>query len=511
MPHIQVSEEGVRKQLQGLDSNKAAGPDGISPRVLKELADSLSAPLAEIFQTTIDTGTTPTQWKTALVTPIFKKGDKHRASNYRPVSLTAVCCKLCEHVIAKAMLNHMDSHMLLSDLQHGFRRKRSCESQLIIFVDELARGVSRGQQIDAVVMDFSKAFDVVQHGSLLVKLNYYGIRGSTLKWIDSFLTNRSQRVVVDGDMSEVAPVTSGVPQGSVLGPILFLVYINDMPECISSTSRLFADDTIVYRPVSNEGDCQILQKDLQALERWETLWGMSFNPSKCNVVRITRKKKPLKLPYMLKNEELESAATAGYLGVTISQDLSWNTHIAKVIAKGNRALGFLRRNINTRSITTKSNAYNTIVRPTLEYAASVWAPGYKTLISALEAVQRRAARYVSNDYRRRESVTNMMLKLGWESLEERRNKSRVSVIYKIVNKLIAIPDTQLVRNRAPTRGHDLKFHRIATRTNYHKDSFFPTAISLWNALPPDLVKLKDTEHFRKALNKCRVPSVMLRF
>jgi len=241
------------------------------------------------------------------------------------------------------------------------------------------------------------------------------------------------------------------------------------------------------------------------------LWGMSFNPSKCNVVRITRKKKPLKLPYMLKNEELESAATAGYLGVTISQDLSWNTHIAKVIAKGNRALGFLRRNINTRSVTTKSNAYNTIVRPTLEYAASVWAPGYKTLISALEAVQRRAARYVSNDYRRRESVTNMMLKLGWESLEERRNKSRVSVIYKIVNKLIAIPDAQLVRNRAPTRGHDLKFHRIATRTNYHKDSFFPTAISLWNALPPDLVKLKDTEHFRKALNKCRVPSVMLRF
>lgn len=360
-----------------------------------------------------------------------------------------------------------------------------------------------------MVMDFSKAFDVVQHGSLLVKLKYYGIRGPTLDWIDSFLTNRSQRVVVDGEISEEAPVTSGVPQGSVLGPILFLVYINDMPECISSTSRLFADDTIVYRPVASKKDCQALQNDLQSLERWEKLWGMSFNPSKCSIIRISRKKKPLILPYILKNEELNSAETAGYLGVTIAQDLSWNAHIAKVIAKGNRSLGFLKRNIQTKSVITKTNAYNTIVRPTLEYAASVWAPGYKTLISAIETVQRRAARYVCNNYRR-ESVTNMLKTLGWESLEQRRNKSRVSVMFKIVNQLIAIPATQLVRNTAPTRGHRLKFHRIATRTNYHKDSFFPTAISLWNALAPEIAELKDPDRFREELSKCRVPSVMLR-
>ena len=186
-------------------------------------------------------------------------------------------------------------------------RRYTCGSQLILFIDELVCRVSDGKQIDAVVMDFSKAFDVVQHGSLLVKLKYYGIRGSTFNWIDSFLTNRSQRV----------------PQGSVLGLIMFLVYINDMPECISSTSRLFADDTIVYRPVASEGDCHALQRDIQALEQWEeTTWGMSFNPSKCSVLRISIKKKTLILPHILKNEELVSSEKEGYLGVTIAQDLS---------------------------------------------------------------------------------------------------------------------------------------------------------------------------------------------
>ena len=501
MPEITVTQDGVEKLLKNLKPNKAAGPDRISPSVLKELADVLSQPLTQIYQTAIDTGNVPEQWRTAIVTPIFKKGDKSKAANYRPVSLTAICCKLCEHLIARAILDHLDTHSLLSDLQHGFRRKRSCESQLTIFIDELTRGVVNGSQIDAVVMDFSKAFDVVPHGSLLVKLRHYGIRGNTLKWIDSFLSHRTQKVVVDGEMSDLAPVTSGVPQGSVLGPILFLVFINDMPECITSTSRLFADDTIVYREVRCDDDRQALQDDLKALEQWEQKWGMSFNPSKCSIIHITKKRTTAKHDYILKDQVLETSTTANYLGITIACDLSWKEQILKITSKGNKLLGFLRRNIQTKSELIKTKAYNTIVRPTIEYAATVWAPGQKGLINSLEAVQRRAARYVCNNHQRTASVTDMMEKLGWDSLEERRLRMKIILLFKILHKMIAIPDNQLVPTTTTTRGHNMKLRQIPTRTNYYKFSFFPSSIVAWNKLPKDIVKLEDIDSFRTAISK----------
>ena len=293
MLNIQVTAEGVQHLLKELKPHKASGPDQISTRVLKELAEPLSEPLAKFFQNSIDNGTVPTQWRKALITPIFKKGDKHSAANYRPVSLTAVCCKLCEHILARNIMDHLEDNNLLSDNQHRFRRKRSCESQLLLFVDELARSMCDGKQVDVAVMDFSKKFDVVPHKHLFNKLGFYGIRGNALMWIEAFLAGTTQQVVVDGEMSDIAPVTSGIPQGSVLGPILFLTYINDMPESVSSRCHLFADDSIIYREVTTESDCVSLQQDLDKLEQWENTWGMKFNPSKCNIIHIMRKKEPI--------------------------------------------------------------------------------------------------------------------------------------------------------------------------------------------------------------------------
>ena len=190
MPHIFVEQEGVKKLLSSLNPNKAAGPDRISSRVLKELADELYRPLTTLFQNSLNSGLVPNQWKSGLVTPIFKKGDKHNPANYRPVSLTSICCKVLEHIVAKALLCHLESNKILIENQNGFRHSRSCETQLLMFVDELLRSMSKGKQIDAVIMDFSKAFDMVPHNSLLVKLSGYGIQDKTLDWIGSFLSDR---------------------------------------------------------------------------------------------------------------------------------------------------------------------------------------------------------------------------------------------------------------------------------------------------------------------------------
>ena len=501
---IKVTESGVRKMLQNLNPRKASGPDEISPMVLKTLADQLSKPLADLFQHSIQTGSVPAQWKQALVTPIFKKGDRTNAANYRPVSLTSVCCKLCEHIVARAIMQHLEENDLLADQQHGFRKNRSCESQLLLFVDELVRELAKGRQTDVAVMDFSKAFDVVPHKRLLYKLKYYGIRGSTLKWIEDFLTGRTQQVVVDGEVSDVAPVTSGVPQGSVLGPFLFLAFINDMPECVTSRCRLFADDSIIYRKVDNDDDAGALQKDLDALQKWESDWGMSFNPIKCNTIHVSRKRQPSTHVYTLKETPLETVADATYLGVTLSDNLDWHKQTAKVVAKANRSLGFVRRNVRTATKETKVLAYQALVRPITEYASTVWSPHQRDLIQDLEMTQRRAARYVTKQYGRHDSVTKMLEDLGWETLEQRRAKARTVMTYRIVNGLVAIPDSQMIPTTEKTRGHSKKFRQIGTKTNYHKHSFFPSSITLWNSLPDSLATADSIEIFRTRLKDTHI-------
>ena len=270
MPQIEISLAGILKLLAGLDPSKAAGPDAIKPVVLRSLKDQVAPILQAIFQASLHTGQIPSDWKKAIVTPLFKKGDKCDPGNYRPISLTCICCKLMEHIVASNLTKHLNKHNVLYDLQHGFREKRSCETQLIQLIVELTRGLSiKGQQTDLILLDFSKAFDKVSHTKLLFKLHQHGITQNNLSWIKAFLLGRAQCVALEGEKSSEIPVTSGVPQGSVLGPILFLLYINDLPDKITSQVRLFADDTAVNLTVTSKDDSQTPQQDLIKLEHWE--------------------------------------------------------------------------------------------------------------------------------------------------------------------------------------------------------------------------------------------------
>ena len=259
--------------------------------------------------------------------------------------------------------------------------------------------LERGHQEDVLVLDFSKAFDKVNHALLVHKLRQYGITRRTCSWIESFLADRTQTVVVGGTKSDPVSVQSAVPQGSVLGPSLFLLYINDLPAGLSSTARLFADDTMCHRDVDSKEEQRQLQEDLDKLAAWEEKWSMSFHPEKCSTLHMTRRRTTLDEAYTLHGHQLQVEPHVKYLGVTISEDLRWVTHTQQVVNKANKTLGFLRRNLKIRNKRVKERAYKALVRPILEYASPVWDPHSTTSTVSLEKVQRRAARWVARDYR----------------------------------------------------------------------------------------------------------------
>ncbi|MES9882305.1 MAG: reverse transcriptase family protein [Sedimenticola sp.] len=498
MPGIQISVPGVEKLLKNLKPGKAAGPDQMQPLVLQELRHEIAPIIQAIFQRSLDTGEVPSDWKSANVTPLYKKGDKSAAENYRPISLTCILCKVMEHIITSNLVKHLDRNHILYDLQHGFRERRSCETQLAMLIEDLARNTNNGLQTDLILLDFSKAFDKVSHNKLLHKLHQYGVRKQTLAWIGAFLKNRSQQVVLEGETSDSIPVTSGVPQGSVLGPILFLVYINDLPERIQSQVRLFADDTAVYLTIDSNKDGQTLQNDLDTLQLWENKWDMHFNPSKCLVLHISRSRTPINTLYNLHGQILQSVASAKYLGVTISNNLTWNTHIHQITNKANKTLGFVRRNIRTTNTKVKEHAYKALVRPQVEYASSIWDPHTKDLSHKIEMVQRRAARWTLNDYSSYSSVTDMLDRLGWRTLEQRRSDARLCLFHKMVTGQVAVPLPQYIEppNRISRYCHSMTFRQIHTSKDCYKFSFFPLAVVQWNSLPKEVATLQDQDLFR---------------
>ena len=462
MPEINISENGLMKLLQNLKPGKAAGPDKLKPLLLRELREEIAPIIQIIFDRSLKTGKLPADWMKANVMPVFKKGDKSLAANYRPISLTCILCKVLEHILASNIVKHLDGQGILYDLQHGFREKRSCETQLIMLIEDLARNASVGKQTDIILLDFSKAFDKVNHSKLLWKLHQYGIRGHVLNWVRAFLGSRSQRVVIKGEESESIPVTSGDPQGSVLGLILFLIYINDLPDEVCSQVRLFAEDTALYLTMESEDSGPKLQSDLDILSMWETRWDMEFNPSKCQVVHVAGSKRPVKRDFILHGQVLESVTCAKYLGVDISGSLTWNSHIDRITGSANRTLGFVRRNIKTRMSKVRETAYNTLVRPQLEYASAVWDPHNKNRISQIEQVERRAARWTVSNFDRKASVTEIVQDLGWRTLDQRRADARLCFFFKILHGLVAVPLPDYIQHstRISRYCHSMTFRQV---------------------------------------------------
>jgi hypothetical protein len=277
---LKVTDDQVFYILRSLDTSKATGPDNISARMLKECAAEIAPSLCQLFNISLRLGRLPEDWRLSNITPLYKKGSHSDAANYRPVSITSLVSKILEKIIYKHITGFLNMHGILSDNQHGFRSNRSCETQLLSAVNDWCEAAECNKPVDVIFLDFSRAFDTVPFNRLMYKLKSNGIRGNVLNWIEHFLTERKQRVLVNDQYSSWSKVTSGVPQGTILGPLLFLVFINDICDALNCTCRLYADDCIIYRPIQGINDVVSLQMDLNKLHEWSTKWLLNFNVKK---------------------------------------------------------------------------------------------------------------------------------------------------------------------------------------------------------------------------------------
>ena len=501
---INITEEDMEKALKSLNNSKSPGPDEIHPAILKELAHELASPLKFLFDLCMKKGKIPTPWKEAEVRPIFKKGDKTCPGNYRPVSLTSIVCKLFETFIRDGLYDHIVRNKLLSINQFGFCKGRSCSTQLLVTIHEWMLSLDEKIPIDAVYLDFSKAFDTVPHKRLIHKLNSYGIQNNLLSWINSFLSDRTQYVKINDSKSKKTKVISGVPQGSVLGPILFIYYINDMPKCTDCNLKMFADDSKASNTIQNFKDSLSLQSSIYDLNQWSDKWQQKFNSTKCKIMHIGKNNPHYQ--YFIKDgdklTELSTTFSERDLGVIVDPNLTFEEHINNQVKKARRLSGLLCRVITYNHVDVMIPLFKSLVRPILEYANVVWSPHLRKHIDNIESVQRNFTKRIIGmkdlDYHERLKILKI------PSLEFRRFRGDLIEMYKICHKLYDPITTnelfEFVSDKSATRGHNFKVKKHHVKTNSFHNFFTNRIVNPWNNLPSEIVNAATMNTFKNKVD-----------
>ena len=504
---IRFTRQDVKDVLLNLKVSKACGPDLISPRLLKEGADVLAMPLSLLFNFLITCGYFPTPWKDANVTPVDKKKDKSLPSNYRPISLLNQLSKVMERCVHKQLYNYINTNHLITPLQSGFIPGDSTTYQLLHTYHRFCEAVDSGKEVRVVFCDISKAFDRVWHRGLLHKLSSLGITGNLLKWFSSYLSNRRQRVVLNGTCSGWAYVKAGVPQGSIMGPLLFLIYINDIVNEIHSNIRLFADDTSLYIIVENpQIAATILNTDLGIITRWASDWLVDFNPSKTVSMTVSRKLAQINHPLLfMDNTVISESSSHKHLGLTFSNTCTWSEHIKLITDTAWSRLNLLRVlkfRIKRRAL---QKLYFAFIRPLLEYSCSVWDNCSTENKKILESIHTEAARIITGSTKLC-NIEKLYSELGWETLQERRNKQKLIIFYKILHNEAPtylndmIPPIVQNTNRYNLRNSS-DICTLRCRTNLYYNSFLPSTVRAWNTLPVDIKQATSLASFKRLLNR----------
>ena len=493
------TENDILRTINKLKANKTPGPDKISPRIIKEVKNEILKPLSILFNKSLASGKVPSEWKLANVTPIFKKGDKSKPNNYRPISLTSVVCKLMETVIRDKVVTYLEENKLINNSQHGFRNKRSCLTNLLDFYNDVFSLHDECGSVDVVYLDFQKAFDKVPHNRLLNKVHAHGIRGNIHRWLKDWLAERKQRVVLNGRSSNWRNVISGVPQGSVLGPVLFLIYVNDMDEGLSSKISKFADDTKIASKIITTEDRRKFQNDLDRLANWAQSWQMKFNVEKCKVLHIGNSNDQVN--YKMNGAELSKVTKEKDLGVVISSDLKPSLHCKEVMKTANKLVGFIGRTFEYKSEKVIRTLYNSLIRPHLEYCVQFWSPYYRKDIEKLERIQRRVTKMIPR--LRNKPYEERLKEMNLFSLSRRRMRGDLIEVYKIFKGLdnINVNDYFTVDRSNATRNNGYKIIGKRFRTNESKHFFFNRVVNVWNSLPAHVVDSGTIETFKNRLDK----------
>ena len=512
VPDLIVTSTMVNTVISNLELNKAAGPDGVHNKILKSVVDIISGPLAVLFNRSIEETTFPAIWKKANVTPIYKKGEKHLCKNYRPISLLSCIGKVMERCVHKHIFKFLTDNSILTISQSGFIPKDSTSFQLLTMYDDFCKALDNQSITQAIFFDISKAFDRVWHLGLIRKLYSAGIRGPLLDWLRNYLTNRQQAVVIKGDMSTYKTVPAGVPQGSVLGPLLFLIYINDIVEGIESNIKLFADDTSIYFCFDDvERRTNTLNSDMKKINDWAKKWKVDFNPAKTELITITNKRNPETRPLIFGDTTLESKPEHKHLGVILQNNCKWDKHINFIVTKARLQVACLRSYKYKLSRKTLEIMYKSFILPHFDYADTVWDNCSTLLSDELEKINLDAIRTILGAVRGT-SHQKLYDESGILPLIERRRRHKLTLFFKMTKKLTP---TYLNNCLPPLMSEINPYHRRnpldrlipRPRLELYKQSFFPSTTILWNSLP-DYVKLSDSlAEFKRYLstNDIRVP------
>ena len=496
---INFNEHFIFKVIDKLDGNCSPGPDDFRSILLKGLKHVICYPLSILFTKMFNFGDVPNDWKKAIVKPIFKKGSASDPNNYRPISLTSVVCKVFETIIKNQLLDYLNENSLLSREQHGFLSKHSTTTNLLESLNDWTSSWDKHLVTKILYMDFEKAFNCVSVPKLLCKLERLGINGNLLLCIKSFLTGRSQCVSIATHKSAYLPIVSGVPQGSVLGPILFLLYINDLPNifCDGIVAKLFADDLKSYNVFDYRSNPPSMQNAVDALLGWCSSWQLNLSSPKCGSLLLQGNSNFRDSETILMgNEELKTLKTVSDLGVVIDANLSFSPHINIVVGKAKQRLFLLFKAFHSRDITLFVFAFKVYILPILEYCSPIWSPHKLCDIDKLENVQRYFTKRLTGlwdvAYKQR------LLKCGLFSLELRRLHIDLILCYKILNNLTCLKITDFfeLETNPRTRGHNFKLRIPKCRTSLKQHFFSIRIIPAWNSLPNNLVNCDSLPFFK---------------
>jgi len=487
--------------LKRLKPSTSTGPDGLPNVLLKNCAATLSVPLSHICDTSFKDNCLPASWKLAHVIPIHKKGGTSDPNNFRPISLTSTCCRVMERIINNKLIDFLLECKLITRHQHGFIRKRTTNTNLLECMYDWTINLQSRKVTDVIYFDFKKAFDSVSHLKLLNKLQAYGIVGNLLAWISDFLSNRSQQVKINDILSHPIEVTSGVPQGSVLGPTLFLLFINDVCDIFNNlpvTCKLHADDIKLYSCYDTKASPDELTVAIDKLYQWSVTWQLPIAIDKCFLCRISNTHNSCSHTYHVNGCALPLVDSIRDLGITVDSRLKFDKHIALIVHKAMSRCRLILKCFHSRNASVMLKAYVTYVRPILEYCSSVWSPHCKYLIDKVEKVQRFFTKRLAG--LQKMSYCNRLNTLNLQSLESRRLVNDLVLCYKLLHdNFDSSITTTLNLCRNITRGHSYKLSKLLCTIDATKFYFTNRIVNAWNRLPNFVVSSPTVAVFKKRL------------